>query len=214
MGAPPINPDSLSASPRYKQVTLATGVAVDFVADPDLGGVSRQIQLLSTATGDLTTTPASPGDGAATRLTTITNLPAGTTIGISARGISAPPAGLNGLILLVLCALALLSGCTPAAQSTAIKIAAGAEVACVLVVSVEAPGDEGLCAKGQELADAIIDYVGAHAAEKVAVTETPDGKTVVPAPVFARLKAKPELAARKFSRAKPCPKLPEGTVAP
>lgn len=118
---------------------------------------------------------------------------------------------MSGVRLIAIACFALLAcaGCTPAEQQTASQIVSVAEVGCILVVSVEAPGAGGLCVTGEELAQELVAFVAAHAGAPVPVTTTPDGKTVVPAAVHAALATR--IAARKVKAAPTCK---PGMVAP
>lgn len=117
----PPSPDSIGPSPKFRQFTLSTGVDVDIVAE--FGGPCRGMKLLSTASGDMTVTPAA--SGAADEPITVTNLPAGTPLEISATAIVG---GLpNGLIVLVLCALAIvLAGCSTVRDGAVVTLNGGA----------------------------------------------------------------------------------------
>jgi len=109
----------------------------------------------------------------------------------------------------VLAFAALMTACTPAAQSavqTGIQVV---EAGCVALVSVEAPGSQPLCVFGAELAEALAAYFAAHGAA-APVTTNATGQTVVPAEVHAYLAAKAEIKARKAKPA-PCGK---GIVSP
>lgn len=101
-----------------------------------------------------------------------------------------------------------LGGCTPAGQQTASQFISGADLGCILVVSVVDPAAEPLCITGEELATAIAAFVAAHGSAP-AVATSADGKTVLPAEVHAALAAKPAIKARKVA-----PKCRAGQVAP
>lgn len=137
-----LDPDAIGPSPRFRMATLATGVDVDLVNIG--GGPCRSLMLLSTATGDLELTPASPIDGAATEKITITNLPAGTVLPKQVSKIVNPPAGLNGFLISIMwCLASLLCGCTAAQGQT---VAAILDAACQGgVIVLGDPGAAPLC---------------------------------------------------------------------
>jgi len=112
-------------------------------------------------------------------------------------------------IAFVLPFLATTAACTPAAQQTATTVASVVEVGCLALVSVEAPNLEPLCVQGDELAQAIIDYIAAHAGNAPSVTTDAQGHTVVSADLYAGLVAKPAVKGRRAA-----PKCAGGRVAP
>ena len=90
-----MNSDALSASPRFRMITCDGVTTTNLLSLGD--GCCRAIKLLSTATGDLTLTPASPITGSATEAITITNLAAGDVLNVQASAVLGP----NGLKIAV-----------------------------------------------------------------------------------------------------------------
>lgn len=88
-----------------------------------------------------------------------------------------------------------IHGCTPAAQTTAIK---AVEASCVPIVSALAPMDAPLCVFVDELGDAVAAYVQAHQQAPTLVA-SPGKPTVVPAEIHAALAKRPGVMARRAS---------------
>ena len=73
--------------------------------------------------------------------------------------------------LILVALLALVVSCTPQALSNTETAITAVEGVCVPVVSVAAPADEPLCVLGAELAQAIAQYIAAHAGTAPVLTQ-------------------------------------------
>jgi hypothetical protein len=135
-----LNPDALNASGRFKVYTLDGSTDVDLQADGESS--CRCIQLLSTATGNLTLVQTSPKTGATNPAIPVDNLPAGTPLNVQASKIvGGVPSGLKLLVLW--CFALCLAGCTAAQGRT---VAAGLDALCQGGLIVEGdPGAVPLC---------------------------------------------------------------------
>jgi hypothetical protein len=120
----------------------------------------------------------------------------------------APP----GVATMALFALALACGCTPAEQQTASTIATGGEVACMMVMSIEDPALEPVCATGEEIVKIVIAYVASHNGQPPTVTtDAATGVTKISSDAFKALAARPEVRTRWVNR---CAKVTTGKVSP
>jgi hypothetical protein len=101
-----------------------------------------------------------------------------------------------------------LCGCTHAAEQA---IVTSLEAACVPLLSLETPAAPAICVPADVLIEGVGAYIEAHAGSKPALAPGPEGATVVPGELYAKLAAHPAVMGRRVTR---CPKCPACPIAP